>query len=224
AYTVFVQRNIFPQREDFDFTTAVHQDRVHIGGATSYAKWVPLSDCPLEKGPLAVASGSHRAGVLETRVGQGAGAMEIRVPIPGTWVCGPFATGDVLVFSDTTVHQALPNRSAELRQSFDARYQPATQPIAECNMTPYAGNGTWEQVHATWESSRDQYYWRELEPNVVPFETSYYERRDAMAFEMGEHGDVTARDALLRIVQRDANSAKRTRAERLLARLEVAAQ
>ena len=50
AHPMFVQRNIFPQTERFDFTTGEHQDRVHIGGATSYALWMPLGDCPRAKG------------------------------------------------------------------------------------------------------------------------------------------------------------------------------
>ena len=220
AHPMFVQRNIFPQRADFDFTTGVHQDRVHIGGATSYAMWVPIGDCPLEKGALAVAAGSHATGVLDTRVGSGAGGMEIDVPIPGTWVTGAFRAGDALVFSDTTVHKALPNRSREIRQSFDARYQPASLPVADSNMRPYSGCGTWEEVYAGWESTDQQYYWRALDPKVVPLDTSYYEKRDQMAFAMAERGDMAARDALLRIVQRDANPDKRSRAERLLARLD----
>jgi hypothetical protein len=40
-----------------------------------------------------------------------------------------------------------------------------------------------------------------------------------MAFEMAERGDRTARDTLLRIVQRDASAEKRARASALLARL-----
>jgi len=86
AHPMFVQRNIFPQTGSFDFTTGAHQDRVHIGGATSYALWMPLGDCPREKGALAVAAGSHSQGILETKVGSGAGGMDIAVPIPGTWV------------------------------------------------------------------------------------------------------------------------------------------
>src|SRR5262249_24839957 len=88
AHRMFVQRNIFPQSEAFDFTTGIHQDRVHIGGATSFAMWMPLGDCPREKGTLAVAAGSHMHGVLATKVGSGAGGMDIAVPIPGTWVTG----------------------------------------------------------------------------------------------------------------------------------------
>ena len=155
AHPMFVQRNIFPQSESFDFTTGAHQDKVHIGGATSHAMWIPLGDCPREKGALAVAAGSHLAGVLDTKVGSGAGGMDICVPIPGQWVTGSFEAGDVLIFSDTTVHRALPNRSTEIRQSFDARYQPASQPVAETNMCPYSGCGTWEDVYAGW-SSDDQ--------------------------------------------------------------------
>ena len=41
-----------------------------------------------------------------------------------------------------------------------------------------------------------------------------------MAFEMAERGDKASRDALLRIVQRDKNPKKRSRAEDLLQRLD----
>ena len=219
VHPMFVQRNIFPQREDFDFTTQPHQDKVHIGGDTNYAMWAPLGDCPTEKGPLAVARGSHRAGVLETRVGTGAGGMDIAVPVPGEWVTGAFQAGDVLIFSDVTVHQALPNRTQEIRQSFDARYQPISQAIADKNLETYAGTGTWEEVYAQWQSTEGQYYWRGVELKVVALDTSYYERRDRMAFDMAEQGELAARDALLRIVQRDGNPEKRARAEKLLVTL-----
>ncbi len=222
-HPMFVQRNIFPQRADFDFTTGVHQDRVHIGGATSYALWMPLGDCPREKGALAVAAGSHRQGILQTKVGSGAGGMDIEVPIPGTWVTGAFEAGDGLIFADVTVHKALPNRTREIRQSFDARFQPASQPIADTNMVPYSGCGTWEEVYSSWSSSEGQYYWRLMSPDVVPLDRSHYERRDAMAFEMAERGDQAARDALLRIVQRDKSAEKRARAEILVQRLDQAA-
>ncbi len=220
VHPMFVQRNIFPQSEVFDFTTGIHQDKVHIGGATNHALWVPIGDCPREKGPLAVAAGSHKAGVLDTRVGSGAGGMDIAVEIPGTWVTGSFKAGDALVFADTTVHRALPNRTDALRQSFDARYQPLSQPIAEPNMKPYAGCGTWDEVYAGWTSTDDQYYWRSLEPKVIPFDDSYYQRRDRMAFDMAEHGDLNARDALLRIIQRDSDPGKRARAEGLVQALD----
>jgi hypothetical protein len=52
AHPMFVQRNIFPQTDGFDFTTGMHQDRVHIGGATSYALWMPLSEDERRQMPL----------------------------------------------------------------------------------------------------------------------------------------------------------------------------
>lgn len=221
AHPMFVQRNIFPQSGAFDFTTGVHQDRVHIGGATSYALWMPLGDCPREKGALAVAAGSHTQGILETKVGTGAGGMDIAVPIPGTWVTGAFQAGDALIFQDMTVHKALPNRTNEIRMSFDARFQPASQPVADTNMAPYSGCGTWEDVYAGWSSTEGQYYWKDLALDVVPLDRSHYERRDAQAFEMARRGDKTARDAILRIIQRDSSAEKRAKAEKLLAELDA---
>jgi hypothetical protein len=222
AHPMFVQRNIFPKTGGFDFTTGMHQDRVHIGGATSYALWMPLGDCPREKGALAVAAGSHVNGILETKVGSGAGGMDIAVPIPGAWVTGAFKAGDALIFQDVTVHRALPNRTREIRMSFDARFQPMSQPIADVNMVPYAGCGTWKDVYAGWKRTDGQYYWKDLTLDIVPLDRSHYERRDAMAFEMAERGDRDARDAILRIIQRDPNERKRAQAEKLLERLDAA--
>jgi ectoine hydroxylase-related dioxygenase (phytanoyl-CoA dioxygenase family) len=221
AHPMFVQRNIFPQTGDFDFTTGIHQDRVHIGGATSYALWMPLGDCPREKGALSVAAGSHTQGVLDTKVGSGAGGMDIAVPIPGTWVTGAFKAGDGLIFRDVTVHKALPNLTNEIRMSFDARFQPLSEPIADVNLRTYAGCGDWDDVYSTWDSKDGHYYWKDLALRIVPLDRSYYDRRDAMAFDMAERGDKGARDAILRIVQRDPDPSKRSRAERLLERLDA---
>ena len=221
AHPMFVQRNIFPQSSVFDFTTGVHQDRVHIGGSTSYAMWMPLGDCPREMGTLAVAAGSHATGILPTKVGSGAGGMDIAVPIPGTWVTGDFQAGDALIFEDVTVHKALPNRTPFIRMSFDARYQKLSGPIADTNLVPYAGCGAWDEVYAGWSCRDGQYYWKDLPITAVPLDRSYYEQRDAMAFEMAEGGDRAARDAILRIIQRDPVREKRERAEKLLARLDA---
>ena len=220
AHPTFVQRNIFPQREDFDFTTQPHQDKVHIGGDTNYAIWVPIGDCPVEKGALAVATGSHRFGVLDTRPGSGAGGMDISVPVPGQWATNSFDAGDVLIFSDQTVHKAMPNRTNELRQSFDARYQPATHAIADNQLTPYDGCGSWDGIYAKWDSADQQYYWKNIDLKIIPLDRSYYEVRDKLAFEMAGNGDLEARDALLRIVQRDKNPGKIKKAQQLLIELD----
>ncbi|MBM3491230.1 MAG: phytanoyl-CoA dioxygenase family protein [Alphaproteobacteria bacterium] len=222
AHPLLVLRNIFPARDGFDFTTRPHQDRIHIGGATSYAAWMPLGDCPQHKGALVVASGTHQAGVLDFAIGTAAGGLETVGDFSQQWVGNDFLAGDVLVFRDTAVHQALPNRSQEIRQSFDCRYQPASQPISDLSLRTYADMFTWDEVYRGWQDRDEQYYWLAQQPHVVPYDTSYYEKRDAIAYAMAERGEWAARDTLLRIVQRDQNPAKRERASRLLVALQAA--
>lgn len=217
VHPMFVMRNIFPQTKSFDFTTGSHQDRIHIGGGTSYACWMSIGDCPTSKGGLIMAEGSHKRGVLDFELAPGAGGIEVSEKFEGKWVGGDFAAGDVVIFSDTTVHKALPNKSGELRQSFDARYQRLSDPVATLSVEPYAGiYKSWDEVYEGWKSDEFQYYWKRQGAKVVPFDTSYYEKRDVIAFERAEAGDMLARDTLLRIVQRDANAAKRERAQKLL--------
>ena len=216
---LFVERNVFPQGADFDFTTRPHQDVVHVGGRT-HAVWSPIGDCPIERGPICMAAGSHRNGVLDFRVVAGPGGMEMTPPDECPWHGGSFSVGDVVIFSDNTVHQALPNRTLALRQSFDARYQLRTEPITAQSVRPYGNILTWEQVYADWESTEYQYYWEKLDLDVVPFDMRYYDKRDAIAFEMAERGERAARDTLLRIVQRDPDVAKRERATCLIQMLD----
>ena len=216
AHPMFVLRNIFPQTRSFDFTTGSHQDKIHIGGGQSFACWMPIGDCPQSKGGLIMAEGSHKRGVLDFELAPGAGGLEVTEKFEGQWVGADFAAGDVVIFSDTTVHKALPNTSGELRQSFDARYQRLSDPVAEVAVQPYAGIMTWEAAYADWKSDDLKYYWQRAGAKVVPFDTSYYEKRDVIAFERAEAGDVLARDTLLRVVQRDANPEKRARAQALL--------
>lgn len=219
VHPLLVARNIFPQSGGFDFTTGPHQDRVHIGGGTSYAAWTPLGDCPRDKGSLIMAEGSHRQGVREIRLARGAGGIELAEELEGLWVGSDFAIGDVVIFVDTMAHKALPNRSAELRQSFDARYQLLADPIADVSVRAYGEMAGWDEVYAGWSRDDLKYYWRRQGARIVPFDRQYYDQRDAIAFDLAERGDGLARDTLLRIVQRDPDAAKRERAQALLARL-----
>ena len=57
---------------------------------------------------------------------------------------------------------------------------------------------------------------QKLNLKVIPFDTKYYETRDQMAFEMAENGDQLARDTLLRIIRRDKDPAKISRAQSLI--------
>jgi hypothetical protein len=222
AHPLLIPRCIFPQRPDF--TTPSHQDYPHIQGTPeTFSLWLPLGDCPSEMGGIAIARGSHRDGVRDFTVSSGAGGMEVVDPLEGSWVGGPMAAGDVLIFHSLTVHKGRPNTSDRLRMSLDNRYQRASEPICERCLVPYAGCGSWDEIYAGWDRPELMYYWQDAAPRVAEYDMRYYEQRDRIAFDLAERGDPLASAVLLRIVQRDPSAAKRERASALLAALEAGA-
>ncbi len=219
-----IGRTIFPQREEF--TTPPHQDFVPIQGcADTYSAWFPLHDLPAELGGLAVSAGSHKKGVLEFRPSLGAGGMEITDPLEGTWANSPFARGDVLFFHSMCVHKGAPNIAQSLRMSVDARYQRMSDPVHEGSLQPHIRPVTWDTVYDGWPPEYDhlQYYWKDWQLNFSEYDFSYHEERDRLAFEMAAAGDERARSTLQRIIARDEDPAKRTRASEMLERLDEAA-
>ena len=106
-----------------DFVTQPHQDAHYIRtGDLFVTVWVPLGDCPLELGPLAVLPGSHRRGLLPHR---GAGIFEggCDVEEDAVWRTSAFGIGDAVVLLPTTIHRSFPNRSGHtVRLSADLRY------------------------------------------------------------------------------------------------------
>lgn len=115
-----VCRVVFPHADEL--TTPPHQDGAYVGTEREcWTVWIPLADCPLERGPLAVLPRSHRGGLLAHAGEDGA----IAAPAEG-WAASPLASGDAVFFSSLTLHRALPNRSAGLlRLSVDLRYRTA---------------------------------------------------------------------------------------------------
>jgi hypothetical protein len=220
VHPLFVARNIFPQKQAL--TTRPHQDFIHIQGTVeTMTVWLSLQDCAEEMGGLAVAEGSHRQGVHEFTVASGAGGVEITEPFEGAWRCGDFKLGDALIFHSMTVHKGLDNKTDRLRHSIDARYQRAGEPISTVSMAAYSGCGDWDEIYADWQSDDLKFYWRAQKPDIQPFDFQYYDHRDAIAFDMAERGDATARATLLRIVQRDPREEKRDRATAALALLDA---
>jgi hypothetical protein len=215
-----IMRNVFPQRPDY--TTPPHQDFPHIQGtAETFSVWVPLGDCPIERGGLTIAEGSHKDGVRPFRVSTGSGGMEVVDSLEDRWVASDFVMGDAIIFHSMVVHKALPNLSDRLRQSVDNRYQRVADPLVEASLRPYADLMAWEEIYAGWQSGDYQFYWKNHLSHLVTFDTKYYDERDRMAMQMAEAGDHVARAALLRIVQRDSNVSKRERAKELLRQLET---
>ncbi len=219
AHPRVLMRNIFPAKEEF--TTKAHQDFPNVQGTTeAFTAWIPLIDCPIEVGPLQVATGSHAQGVYDFHIGAGAGGIEIKDPLDGRWTSGPFSVGDVLIFHSMTVHKGVPNRSDRLRMSIDVRFQLVSEPFNFDNAQPDGQPLTWEEVYAGWKSDELKYYWKRLALTSKPFDRTWFDKRDQLAFELGEAGDPRAGSVLQRIVARDLDPEKRARAARLLARIE----
>jgi ectoine hydroxylase-related dioxygenase (phytanoyl-CoA dioxygenase family) len=120
-----IGRITFPHFESA--ATPPHQDHFYIRGAVeTYSCWIPLGDCPMELGGLAILPGSQERGFLEHSVkSTGVGGNGVPVEESETqWHSEDFAAGDVLFFHSYTIHKALPNKTEDrLRISTDNRYQ-----------------------------------------------------------------------------------------------------
>ena len=210
-----IGRTIFPQRESY--TTPPHQDFIPIQGTPdTYSVWFPFTDLTPEMGGLQIAAGSHKSGVYNFRPALGAGGLQVTDPLGDNWVNSPFKQGDVLVFHCMTVHKGVPCKGSRLRMSMDARYQKRSEPIAADSLEPHIKPVTWDEVYADWPNDDFKYYWRPYNMTIKPYDSRYHDKRDRLALEMAAQGDVSARSALERIIARDSDPAKRSRARQLL--------
>ncbi|MDQ3812525.1 MAG: phytanoyl-CoA dioxygenase family protein, partial [Armatimonadota bacterium] len=94
-------------------TTPPHQDHFYIRGTVeTYSCWVPLGDCPMSLGSLAVWPGSHRRGFIEHTVHHPGAVGGRGVPVDedqAEWHTSDFEIGDALFFHSFCIHKALPN-------------------------------------------------------------------------------------------------------------------
>lgn len=114
-------------------TTPWHQDQgvlmPEADGTEVITVWLPVTDATIEKGCLAVVPGSHREG-LATHCPGGPGGLRIPAQLMrgDDAVPAPVKRGGVLIMHRQMMHCALPNRSNDLRWSYDLRYHPIGQP------------------------------------------------------------------------------------------------
>ncbi len=177
-----IARLSFPS--NFEVSTPPHQDYPNNQGTeTLTAAWVPVGDCPISMGGLAVLRGSHRYGVLPLDFHPGAGNRQALIPLEMLealrWVTTDFRAGDVLLFPSTAVHASLHNGSDSLRLSVDFRYQNEGEPLTEVCLHPHFQRQSWDEIYAGWSSSQLQYYWRDLDYELVPFQDIPLARGDA---------------------------------------------
>lgn len=205
-----IARLSFPAH--YEISTPPHQDYPNNQGTERLtAAWIPLGACPRELGPVAVLRGSHKWGLLPLDWHLGAGNRQAVLPPEMIerlrWVTTDFEAGDVLLFPSLTVHASLHNASEFfMRLSVDFRYQEEGEALTPICLEPHFQRLTWDEVYAGWSSTRYQYYWKDLDFQVVPFQDYELYRPDA-----DERADVQTMLAFER--RRDA------RLERRMARI-----
>ncbi len=169
-----IARLSFP--DHFEASTPPHQDYPNNQGTEALtAAWIPVGAIPDELGGLAVLRGSHKWGLLPLDVHLGAGNRRAVVPTEVLeacrWTTTDFAMGDVLLFQSHTVHASLHNASEFfMRLSVDFRYQVEGEALSDLVLEPHFQRLSWEEIYRDWRSTRFQYYWKELDFSVVPFE------------------------------------------------------
>jgi len=111
--------------------TPVHQDNGVVLAEADQTDiltvWFPLWDVAVQNGCLVVWPNSHRQGLLDHCPSHGG------LRIPGKLLSGkarsmPMRRGDALFMHKLTVHASHSNHSADIRWSFDLRYNPIGQP------------------------------------------------------------------------------------------------
>jgi ectoine hydroxylase-related dioxygenase (phytanoyl-CoA dioxygenase family) len=167
-----IARFAFPMNHEV--STPPHQDFPNNQGTPRLtASWIPLGECTMNQGGLAVLRGSHRYGVLPLGHHPGAGNRQAMIPDQMLedlrWVTTDYEAGDVLLFLSTTVHAALNNETDSMRLSVDFRYQIEGEPLTPIVLEPHFQRLSWDDIYQGWEHTELQYYWRDLDYPVVPF-------------------------------------------------------
>lgn len=173
-----IVRLIFPDSPEL--STPPHQDYPNNQGTPNLtAAWMPLADCSVADGSLAVLEGSHRYGVLPLRFHLGAGNRRAVLPEEFSelrWVVADFELGDLLLFPSLTVHKAMENHNPErMRLSVDFRYQLEGEALTEGCLKPHFERVSWEDIYAGWESDELKYYWRDKDYVEVPWNPALHE-------------------------------------------------
>lgn len=170
-----IMRLVFPNNPEI--TTPPHQDYPNNQGTKHLtAAWIPLGNCSVEQGSLAILKGSHKGGVLPLQFHLGTGNRAAVVPdmlkdLP--WVTTDFGAGDVLLFPSLTVHAALENKDpCRMRLSVDYRYQREGEALTPVCLEPHFGRLTWDEIYRSWKSDRYKYYWKDKSFEIVPWDGS----------------------------------------------------
>jgi len=173
-----IVRLIFPDSPEL--ATPPHQDFPNNQGTPNLtAAWIPLGDCAIKDGSLAIMEGSHKYGVLPLKFHLGAGnrrAVLSDEVLACRWVGADFRAGDIVLFPSLTVHKAMENHNLEhMRLSVDFRYQLEGEALTKGCLKPHFERVSWEEIYRDWKSDKFKYYWRNKDYVEVPWNAALHE-------------------------------------------------
>lgn len=136
-----ILRHTRPGDRGVGFATQAHYDLVYLREGTDrvLSMWIPLGDCPVDRGGLVYLQGSHRWVMAEEAAGTlRRPAASITADLPALadqhdarWLGAEYRAGDVMIHSAHIVHAATDNVDQDriMRLSTDIRYQRLGEPI-----------------------------------------------------------------------------------------------
>lgn len=177
-----IVRLIFPDSPEL--ATPPHQDFPNNQGTPNLtAAWIPLGDCSIRDGSLAIMEGSHKFGVLPLKFHLGAGnrrAVLNEQVSKCRWVGADFKAGDVVLFPSLTVHKAMENHNPDaMRLSVDFRYQLEGEALTAGCLLPHFNRVSWDDIYRDWKSDELKYYWRKKNYIEVPWNSALHELPEA---------------------------------------------
>jgi ectoine hydroxylase-related dioxygenase (phytanoyl-CoA dioxygenase family) len=173
-----IVRLVFPDSPEL--ATPPHQDFPNNQGTPNLtAAWMPLGDCGIKDGSLAILEGSHKYGVMPLKFHLGAGNRRAVLSDEldaCRWVGADYNAGDIVLFPSLTVHKAMENYNTEnMRLSVDFRYQLEGEALTEGCLKPHFERVSWEDIYRDWNSDEFKYYWRKKDFVEVPWNPKLHE-------------------------------------------------
>jgi Phytanoyl-CoA dioxygenase (PhyH) len=134
-------RHVRPGEQGIGTSTQAHYDLVYLREGTDrvLSAWIPLGDCPVERGGLVYLQESHRWALADEAAGTlKRPAASMTADLPGLadehdsrWLATDYRAGDVVIHSAHMVHASTDNvdSAGVVRLSTDIRYQRTGDPI-----------------------------------------------------------------------------------------------
>ena len=199
-----------------------HQDAVEFQGPISQlTTWIALTNMPVEEGAIRIVAGSHTDGVRELQLDANSHSGWVsQVGASESIHVGDVRAGDLIVFTNHTIHGGARNRSERVHYSLDGRFQPTSEPICEmATQLPGFGYG-WDTLFRDLKGkpgySRLQDYWTEPSLRTTPYDHSFDRWRERESLDRGASGDRVAIRSLQIVSAQSDCADTRERAAELL--------